>query len=213
MGGCYRRGRGLAAGLGPRVLSTAQQGWSQDDLGLLCQWDRQRRTKRQRKLSQGVGEEGDEELDLDWASESSSLLGSLEDEVGAPGRAGGRGGAEGGAEECALKRGLQRPPPRPQSLIWSGSSADDASWAKKYLGRHRHYRSERSLWSERYGHLPWFLQLFAIQSWFKKLFPDFNVEVWGGPDAGEAPAGVGEGKPERPRGRASAAVPGRRTPG
>lgn len=85
-GRLYRRGRGLAAGHGPRVLSTAQQGMSQDDLGLL------RHTKRQQKLIQGLGEEGDEKLDLDWASDSSSLLRSLEDEVGTPGRAAGVGG-------------------------------------------------------------------------------------------------------------------------
>lgn len=47
------------------------------------------------------------------------------------------------------------------------------------LRRHRFHR-EHSLWEMRYGHLPRFLRFFAIQNWFKKLFPLFTLEVRGG---------------------------------
>lgn len=41
------------------------------------------------------------------------------------------------------------------------------------------YPFRRSLWEERYSHLPRFLQFFVCQNWFKKLFPIFNLKVRG----------------------------------
>lgn len=70
----------------------------------------------------------------------------------------------------------------------------DVSKSKTHLAS-RPQRRVRSLWEERYGHLPRFLHYFVIQNWFKKLFPIFTLEVrrlgdaraWGG---GEEKAGA-----------------------
>lgn len=35
----------------------------------------------------------------------------------------------------------------------------------------------RTLWLERFGHLPHFLLYFIVQNWFKNLFPLFTLEV------------------------------------
>ncbi|KAF6101668.1 WD repeat domain 97 [Phyllostomus discolor] len=42
----------------------------------------------------------------------------------------------------------------------------------------RWYHHKHSLLEERYGHLPRFLRFFAIQNWFKKLFPLFTLEAY-----------------------------------
>lgn len=39
----------------------------------------------------------------------------------------------------------------------------------------------RTLWLERFGHLPHFLLYFIVQNWFKNLFPLFTLEVWRSP--------------------------------
>ncbi|XP_062045382.1 LOW QUALITY PROTEIN: WD repeat-containing protein 97 [Lepus europaeus] len=40
------------------------------------------------------------------------------------------------------------------------------------------YPRTRTLWEERYGHLPKFLHFFVSQNWFKKLFPIITLEAY-----------------------------------
>ena len=90
----------------------------------------------------------------------------------------------------------------PQSVesLTNRSSRDDA---RTYFRPHW-YHYEHSLLEKRYGHLPRFLRFFAIQNWFKKLFPIFTLEVRG-------VSGKRAGGREQHGGRASAGGPNRHT--
>ncbi|KAM5315107.1 WD repeat-containing protein 97 [Glossophaga mutica] len=99
-------------------------------------------------------EKEDQELDLDWASDFMSPHLGLSQEL------------------------LEFEEPWAQSLVpLTERSSKDDSETENYLRPHW-YQYERSLLEERYGHLPRFLRFFAIQNWFKKLFPIFTLEAY-----------------------------------
>uniref|UniRef100_A0A8C5V7D5 WD repeat domain 97 n=1 Tax=Microcebus murinus TaxID=30608 RepID=A0A8C5V7D5_MICMU len=50
--------------------------------------------------------------------------------------------------------------------------------AKTKPSLHPKHDYRRSLWEERFGHLPKFLQFLVCQNWFKKLFPIFTLEAY-----------------------------------
>eukprot|EP00070_Physeter_catodon_P049665 XP_028356559.1 WD repeat-containing protein 97 [Physeter catodon] len=153
---------GLGA-LGPlRRRCESKPGGSQEDLWL-PRGSRRPRAKRQEKLIQSLGEEGEEEddeeegQDLDWASDSlgphrqlsDQLLEAEEQEAQSP--------------ECLI--------PKPM-----GSREDTARAETCLHCPQLHYG--HSLWEERYGHLPRFLHFFVGQNWFKKLFPIFTLQAY-----------------------------------
>ncbi|XP_053064608.1 WD repeat-containing protein 97 isoform X4 [Acinonyx jubatus] len=139
----------------PPVLSPLQPGGSQD-MWLPRRRGRQRHAKWQQKLIRWLGEEEaeeeeEDELYLDWASDSLSPRGHLSE-----------------LEEAKS----------PEDWTPKPSHSRDAS-AGTQASRGPSYPFRRSLWEERYGHLPRFLQFFVCQNWFKKLFPIFNLKVRG----------------------------------
>ncbi|XP_053064607.1 WD repeat-containing protein 97 isoform X3 [Acinonyx jubatus] len=138
----------------PPVLSPLQPGGSQD-MWLPRRRGRQRHAKWQQKLIRWLGEEEaeeeeEDELYLDWASDSLSPRGHLSE-----------------LEEAKS----------PEDWTPKPSHSRDAS-AGTQASRGPSYPFRRSLWEERYGHLPRFLQFFVCQNWFKKLFPIFNLKVY-----------------------------------
>ncbi|XP_046930279.1 WD repeat-containing protein 97 [Lynx rufus] len=132
-----------------------QPGGSQD-MWLPRRRGRQWHAKWQQKLIRWLGEEEveeeeDDELYLDWASDSLSPRGHLSE-----------------LEEAKS----------PEDWTPKPLHSRDAS-AGTQASRGPSYPFRRSLWEERYGHLPRFLQFFVCQNWFKKLFPIFNLKVRG----------------------------------
>ncbi|XP_076412279.1 WD repeat-containing protein 97 isoform X2 [Peromyscus maniculatus bairdii] len=94
-------------------------------------------------------EEEEDELELEWAS--SSPTSEEQPEPWEP--------------DTQISKSVTKKPHR------------DVSKSKTHLAS-RPQRRVRSLWEERYGHLPRFLHYFVIQNWFKKLFPIFTLEAY-----------------------------------
>ncbi|XP_036063479.1 WD repeat-containing protein 97 [Onychomys torridus] len=94
-------------------------------------------------------EEEDDELELEWVSSSPTS-----DEQPEPWE-----------PDTQVSKSLVKKPHR------------EVSKSKTQLAL-RHHHSGRSLWEERYGHLPRFLHYFVVQNWFKKLFPIFTLEAY-----------------------------------
>ncbi|XP_014652794.1 PREDICTED: WD repeat-containing protein KIAA1875 [Ceratotherium simum simum] len=131
---------------------------SQDSLWL-PRGIRRHRAEWQQKQIQWLGdeEEEEEELDLDWTSDSLSPQRQREE------------------PEEPEAQSSEYLTPKPTS------SCDDAA-AGTETSYHPGDAYGRSIWEERYGHLPSFLQFFVCQNWFKKLFPIFTLEAY--PEAG-----------------------------
>ncbi|XP_072601923.1 WD repeat-containing protein 97 isoform X2 [Vulpes vulpes] len=118
---------------------------------------RRRQARYHQKLIQWLGEEEEkeeeeEERNLDWASDYLS------------------------AEEQLLELEeleAQAPENLALQLRQRAGARTDAS------SRRFSYPYGRSLWKQRYGHLPRFLHFFVVQNWFQKLFPVFTLEVRG----------------------------------
>ncbi|CAK7289726.1 WD repeat-containing protein 97 [Vulpes lagopus] len=124
---------------------------------------RRRQARYHQKLIQWLGEEEEkedeeeEERNLDWASDYLSAeeqLSELEE-------------LEAQAPENLALQLRQR----------AGARTDASS-------RRFSYPYGRSLWKQRYGHLPRFLHFFVVQNWFQKLFPVFTLEAY--PEVGTA---------------------------
>nr|XP_058899361.1 WD repeat-containing protein 97 [Kogia breviceps] len=134
-------------------------GGSQDDLWQL-RGGRRPRAKRQEKLIQFLGEEGEEEddeeegQDLDWASDSLGSHRQLSDQL-----------LESEEQEAQVGVGG-----------WAGQRRGSCLGRTCLHCPQFHYG--HSLWEERYGHLPRFLHFFVGQNWFKKLFPIFTLQAY-----------------------------------
>ncbi|XP_072601926.1 WD repeat-containing protein 97 isoform X5 [Vulpes vulpes] len=123
---------------------------------------RRRQARYHQKLIQWLGEEEEkeeeeEERNLDWASDYLS------------------------AEEQLLELEeleAQAPENLALQLRQRAGARTDAS------SRRFSYPYGRSLWKQRYGHLPRFLHFFVVQNWFQKLFPVFTLEAY--PEVGTA---------------------------
>ncbi|XP_040592272.1 WD repeat-containing protein 97 isoform X2 [Mesocricetus auratus] len=105
--------------------------------------------RRSRKKEDREGEEGDEELELDWTSVSPASEGQPE----------------------PWEPGTQSPTDLATKPYHGAAKT-------KTHSAHHHHHEERSLLEERYGHLPRFLHYFVVQNWFKKLFPIFTLEAY-----------------------------------
>lgn len=164
-----------------------QVGHSRDDLGLR-QGGWRHHAKWQQNLLQWLGDAEEQgELVLDLASDSLSPHGQLSDqllesreqeaEVG-------RQGAVAGPRELLGEEGsaaVAAPLPRQSSrfLLRKPSGSPDTTIRKESYFCRPQDRHGRSLWGERYGHLPRFLHFLIGQNWFKRLFPIFTLEVRG----------------------------------
>ncbi|XP_060143645.1 LOW QUALITY PROTEIN: WD repeat-containing protein 97 [Globicephala melas] len=135
---------GLGA-LGPRRCES-KPGGSRDDSWL----------SRQEKLTQLLGEEGEEEGEqgLDWASDSQRRHTQLSDQLP--------------EQEAQSPEGRI---PKPMGSREDTARAETCLHCPQF-----HYG--HSLWEERCGHLPRFLLFFVGQNWFKKLFPIFTLQAY-----------------------------------
>lgn len=171
--------------------SRPKVGHSRDDLGLR-QGGWRHHAKWQQNLLQWLGDAEEQgELVLDLASDSLSPHGQLSDqllesreqeaEVG-------RQGAVAGPRELLGEEGsaaVAAPLPRQSSrfLLRKPSGSPDTTIRKESYFCRPQDRHGRSLWGERYGHLPRFLHFLIGQNWFKRLFPIFTLEVRGALEA------------------------------
>ncbi|XP_047641422.1 WD repeat-containing protein 97 isoform X5 [Phacochoerus africanus] len=166
--------------------SRPKVGHSRDDLGLR-QGGWRHHAKWQQNLLQWLGDAEEQgELVLDLASDSLSphgqpsdqLLESREQEAEV-----GRQGAVAGPQELLGEEGsaaVATPLPHQSSrfLLRKPSGSPDTTIRKESYFCRPQYRHRRSLWGERYGHLPRFLHFLIGQNWFKKLFPIFTLEAY-----------------------------------
>lgn len=166
--------------------SRPKVGHSRDDLGL-HQGGWRHHAKWQQNLLQWLGDAEEQgELVLDLASDSLSPHGQLSDqllesreqeaEVG-------RQGAVAGPRELLGEEGsaaVAAPLPRQSSrfLLRKPSGSPDTTIRKESYFCRPQDRHGRSLWGERYGHLPRFLHFLIGQNWFKRLFPIFTLEAY-----------------------------------
>ncbi|XP_075861048.1 WD repeat-containing protein 97 [Microcebus murinus] len=172
---CKARGLGWVAGLRRAPLSPAHQmphlalsllqlRVSQYDMWLHRRRSRRFRTPWPRNVTQWLGEEEDEEeeeweeeldLEADWEAFLSPETSQADQELDF---------FQPGEVEVQTSSDLTLQP------------FYEAAKTKPSLHPKHDYR--RSLWEERFGHLPKFLQFLVCQNWFKKLFPIFTLEAY-----------------------------------